>query len=123
MWDGGDSVWGVLNALKPLCSQLKNLLWRNIGRYREYGIGWVVEVAIEVAYLLLGSLLDVVGRKTYGSPTVGVGGIDHVAQKHILVTVGLVEVSLTELLYNHTLLYLDSLRREVETRHAVAFEP
>ena len=51
------------------------------------------------------------------------GGVYHIAQQHVLVAIGLVEISLSELLDHHALLDFYSLGREVEARHSVAFEP
>ena len=64
-----------------------------------------------------------IGRQSDSSPAIGVHLVGQVAQKQRSVAVGLVEVTLPELLDDYFFLRGEFLGRDVEPLHTVAFEP
>lgn len=95
----------------------------DICRDGENGVRRVVETAVEIAHFVERGSGDVIGRKSDRRPPVGMHAVGQGPQQHRHIAVGLVEVSLFILLDDNPFLGFEVFLRDVESRHAVAFEP
>jgi len=121
--DGGRRGRVVGERREPLFGQLQHPLLLHVGRDRQNGVRRAVVGAVEGLDVRERGSGDMVGRQADGRPAVGVDLVGERPQQHRLVAVGLVEVSLAELLDHHLLLGFELGGGDVESLHAVAFEP
>ena len=113
----------VGEGCEPLFGQFQHPFLLDVRRDRQHGVRRAVVGAVEGLHLFERRSGNVVGRKADGRPAVGVDLVGQRPQQHRLVAVRLVEVTLAELLDHHFFLGFEFRRGDVQSLHAVAFEP
>ena len=113
----------ILDVAEVLLGEGYELALVDVGRYGKYCARGAIVQVVEGAHVVQGGALDMFGRYAYCRPAVGVYLVTEVAQEQLLVAIGLIEVSLLELLDYHLLLDVACLLADVEVAHAVALQP
>ena len=108
---------------EPFVGELEHPFRLDISRHGENGIRGDVVTPVEGRDVGERRFADVVGRQSDGRPPVGMHLISQRPQQQPLLPVRLVEVTLLVLLDHHRLLRRELLRRDVEPRHPVRFQP
>jgi len=104
-------------------SQFEDPLFVDVGRDRQNGVRGVVPAAVEGAHLVDRRAGHMVGRKPDRSPAVRVEGIGQRTQQHSLIAVRLIEITLLVLLDDDPFFGFERFGRDVESGHAVGFQP
>ena len=94
-----------------------------MSRYGQNGIVRCIKTVEKVFHFLQCSLSDVCDFLPDGRPAVRMRFVCQFTQQMRRIPVGLVQVALLEFLNHHLALHLQTLRAEIQTEHAVAFQP
>ena len=111
------------NRPEPFLCQPDGFFERDMSRHGQDGIVRCIKTVEKVFHFLQCSLSDVCNFLSDSRPAVWMRFVCQFTQQVRCIPVGLVQVALLELLNHHLALHFQTFRTEIQTEHAVAFQP